>query len=347
MRWRNALPVGALVALGSALLRAAPPAAAEGGGPPTEPAAVEGASATGGAPLARGDHRLHLDHGGRRRSYLVHVPPQAAAGRPLPVVLSFHGGGSSAEGLRRFSRTDAVADREGFLLVYPDGTGPLADRLLTWNAGTCCGRAVAQQVDDVGFSLALLDHLAARAPVDRSRIYATGMSNGAMMAYRLAAEASDRIAAVAGVAGGMALVRFAPARPMPVLHLHSVDDPRALYDGGLGPPFPLSGSRVMHPPVEEMLARWTAHNGCSDGARTEATLRGRPGSAAAHHTATRLVWAPCREGVEVVLWRLTGAGHVWPGGPTDFPRLLGEATDVIDADEELWRFFSRFRLGSR
>jgi polyhydroxybutyrate depolymerase len=353
MRCAIALTLGAL-AVGAALARAAGPGALAGMWPPagSQAAAGIGSLAEAGAgapddgarPLASGDHRLHLDHDGRQRSYLVHVPPRAAAGKPLPVVLSFHGGGGSAAGHQRFSRTDAVADREGFLAVYPDGTGRFEDRLLTWNAGTCCGRSVVEQVDDVGFALAVLDHLAARAAVDPARVYATGMSNGSMMAYRLAAEAADRIAAVAGVAGSMVLVRFSPSRPVPVLHIHSVDDPRALYGGGLGPPFPLSGVRVLHPAVEEMLARWTAADGCPETPGVEPTLHGRPDTAAAGHTATRLTWAPCREGSEVAHWKLTGAGHVWPGGPRDLPRLLGAASDVIDADEEIWRFFARYRL---
>ena len=108
----------------------------------------------------------------------------------------------------------------------------------------------------MGFVLALLDDLAARTPVDRARIYATGLSNGSMMAYRLAAEASGRVAAVAGVAGAMTLPRFSPARPVPVMHIHSVDDGRALYDGGLGPAFPFTDTRVLHNSVDAMLGQW-------------------------------------------------------------------------------------------
>ena len=153
------------------------------------------------AALAPGDHRVTLQHGGRQRSYIVHVPPAAREGRPLPVVLNFHGGGGNAEAQQKYSRMDALADAEGFLVVYPDGTGRMADKLLTWNAGTCCAYSVTNNVDDVGFTLALLADLEARQPVDRRRVYATGLSNGAMMAWRLAVEASDRIAAIAPVAG--------------------------------------------------------------------------------------------------------------------------------------------------
>lgn len=145
-----------------------------------------------GAALGAGDYRFFLAHQGLRRSYLVHVPPQAAAGAPLPVVINFHGGGSNAAVQKAYTRMDRAADRDGYVAVYPNGTGGIGGRFLTWNAGTCCGSAAASGIDDVGFALAVLDDLGRRTPVDSSRIYATGLSNGSMMAYRLAAEAPRR-----------------------------------------------------------------------------------------------------------------------------------------------------------
>jgi polyhydroxybutyrate depolymerase len=243
---------------------------------------------------------------------------------------------------------DAVADREGFLAVYPNGTGRLADRLLTWNAGTCCGYARDQHVDDVGFVRALLQRLDGLLPIDRARVYATGLSNGAMMAYRLAVEAPDSIAAVAPVAGGMVVEGDLPSRAVPLMHIHSVDDPRAPYGGGLGPPFPLTTVRVEHQDINRVIRRWAGHDGCPAEPAVAARLRGRKGSPEAGHTATKYVYAPCREGAEVVLWKLTGAGHVWPGGQRDYlPRLLGPGTRIIDANVEMWRFFSRFSLAGQ
>lgn len=100
---------------------------------------------------------------------------------------------------------DRLADRESFIAVYPNGNGRFGKRLLTWNAGTCCAYLVINNVDDVGFVRALVATLAEKVPIDRRRVYATGLSNGAMMSHRLAAEAADLIAAVAPVAGGMVL----------------------------------------------------------------------------------------------------------------------------------------------
>ena len=131
------------------------------------------------------------------------MPPRAIDRRDLPVIINFHGGGDHGANERKYSLMDRLADRETFIAVYPNGTGRLSARLLTWNAGTCCGYAALNRVDDVGFTRALIGKLAESVSMDRRRIYATGLSNGAMMSYRLAAEAGDLIAAVAPVAGGM------------------------------------------------------------------------------------------------------------------------------------------------
>ena len=276
--------------------------------------------------LLPGNHTIALQD----RAYIVHVPPGAGA-KPLPVVVNLHGGGGNAENQQRYSGMDRVADREHFIVVYPEGTGRLR-RMLVWNAGTCCG---ASGADDVGFIRAVIDDVAKRIPIDRKRIFATGMSNGAMMSYRLAAEAPDLVSAIAPVAGSMVLVRFHPTKPVSIMHIHSVDDPRALYDGGLGPPFPMTNSRVLHPPVEQQLAKWIAYDGC----RATPTVAKR--LAGDGNTATKLVYGPCTSGAEVILWKLTGSGHVWPGSSKHFERLLGKPTNLFDASEEIWAFFSR------
>lgn len=308
------------------------------------------AAAPAGA-QAGGDLERQLDWQGRTRSYVVHVPPRGSPGQssgPLPVLLAFHGGGGDAHGFQRYAGLDAVADREGFVVVYPAGTGRFAPRLLTWNAGACCGYAHEHDVDDVGFSLALLDALAGEIDVDAARVYATGHSNGAMMAYRLAAQASGRLAALVAVAGATPLEGFAPAQPVAVLHVHSVDDPRALYAGGLGPPFPLTRIRSLHESVDAQLARWARRNGCAAQGHVVERRVAPQGRRDAGHTATKLSFAPCASGMDVELWRLSGAGHGWPGGRIRLPeRIMGPETEVIDAAEEIWAFVSRFARGAR
>ena len=289
--------------------------------------------------LPTGDHSFTLQHGGRRRSYIVHVPREGA-NRARPVVIAFHGGGGEAEGFKAYAGLDDVADREGFTVVYPNGSGLLPRRLLTWNAGDCCGYAMNQRIDDVGFAVAVLDDLARRAPIDPRRVYATGHSNGAMMAYRLGAERANRIAAIVPVAGAISVTRFMPDRPVAVLAIHSVDDPRALYDGGLGPPFPGTTVRSSHRPATEGLEKWRRQNRCSAATRIADTRTGRSG--AQPQTAMLLEWQGCLSAAPVAHWKLTGVGHGWPGSdPRGRDEIIGTPTALIDAAEELWRFVSR------
>ncbi len=310
-------------------------------------AACNGARRPGGsAPALRpGDQEHTLRHDGRLRRYILHVPPAVTAGRPLPVVLAFHGGGGEAEGFQAYAGLDAVADREGFLVVYPYGNGLLPRRLLTWNAGECCGWAMDRDTDDVGFAIAVLDDVAGRVPLDARRVYATGHSNGAMMAYRLAAERADRIAAIVPVAGAYSLERFAPSRPVAVLHIHSVDDTRALYEGGIGPPFPLSNVRSSHRPVTQGLDRWRRNNGCDAEPAVTAERRGTAGGATAGQTATLIEWEGCASGGSVAHWKMTGVGHSWPGssGAAWLEDLIGPSTTLVDAAEEAWRFVAPIR----
>jgi polyhydroxybutyrate depolymerase len=157
------------------------------------------AGAAGTKQLPPGDQQFTIDFDGSAREYLVHVPAGAEPGKRLPVVFNFHGGGSDAPAQKAYSQMDATADRHGFVVVYPQGVPPAPGQqsLRTWKAGKCCGPAKRTSADDVGFTFAVLDDLARRTPVDKRRVNATGISNGGMMAYRLAADASKRVAAVA------------------------------------------------------------------------------------------------------------------------------------------------------
>lgn len=306
--------------------------------------ALASALAAGAAPAATlppGDHALTLDTAGGVRYYQVHLPASARA--PTPIVLVFHGGGSRGSAMKRYSRLDALADTEGFATVYPDGSGQLERLILTWNAGFCCGYARRMAVDDVGFVARLLDELEGELAVDRRRVYATGFSNGAMLVHRLALELPDRLAAVAPVAGALLPPGdTAPAQPVPLLHVHSVDDPRAPYDGGLGPPSPVTEVRTPHPAVSDVLARWAEIEGCSGGPELTASRRDSGG-----HRAEHWVWSGCARGAALEHWKLFGPGHVWPGASPFTPSVYGEATRILDVNRAIWDFFERFTLASR
>lgn len=297
-----------------------------------------------GLPLSSGDHVIPLRHAGRDRSYVVHMPPRAVAG--LPLLLAFHGGGGHATQFKESAGLDRVADAEGFVVAYPNGTGPLPRRLLTWNAGdNCCGYAHSNDVDDVGFAAAVVEDLAQRARIDRSRVYATGHSNGAILSHRIAAERPSLVAAVAPVAGSLDLAGFAPAVAVAVMQIHSVDDPRALYAGGLGPPFPGTNNRVQHQGVQQGIDRWIAANGCASSPDTVEVRRGSGGNPPVPQQAVHLVWRGCRHGGVVSHWRLSGSGHGWPGDPQPAggESLVGPQTSLLDAADEVWRFVSQFR----
>jgi len=296
-------------------------------------------------PLEPGDYSFSLHYRGIDRTWLVHMPPQAANHQPLPMVLNFHGAGSNGKQEEHYSRMDAAADRDGFIAVYPNGTGRLANHY-TWNAGTCCGYAMFHQVDDVGFVKALIDWMAARTPIDRRRVYATGISNGGMMSYRLAAQASDYIAAIAPVAASMTTGKISAGHPMPIMAFNSVDDPILRYSGGYGRQVSsLFDRNLGNPGVEQGLARWREADGCPDQAQIAPEISGKDGSRNKGITATRYTWGPCRADTEIVLWKFTGSGHVWPGGIQNrLVAFLGRGTDLIDANEEMWKFFSRFAL---
>ena len=182
--------------------------------------------------LAPGDRTRNLKVDGRDRSYLVHVPAKYDGKTPSPVVFALHGAAMNGPMMAAFCGLNKKADEAGFIAVYPSGTG--MGIFLTWNAGGIIGK---DRADDVAFIRALLDDLGSVVKVDPKRVYATGMSNGGMMCYLLAAELSDRIAAVAPVAGTMAIEKANPKRPVPVIHFHGTADTFVPFNGpGKGTP---------------------------------------------------------------------------------------------------------------
>lgn len=273
--------------------------------------------------------------GDRIRSAVVVAPVAAPPAAGWPLVLAFHGGQSHPEMMRRFSGLDALAAASRAVVVYPAGTGS-REELLTWNGGNCCGEAREQASDDVAFARAIVADAACRLSIDPRRVHATGMSNGAMMAYRVAAEAADLVASIAPVAGPLALESIAPVRPVPVLHFHGSLDQFTPLDGGVGR---RSVTRVSHRPVLDGLLDWVRADGCP-----EVPLREPIPCPDAGLAIERLTWGPGDGGSEVVFYRIDGGGHVWPGRTPD-SFLLGPAVPSLDATEIIWRFFEKHPRG--
>jgi polyhydroxybutyrate depolymerase len=284
-------------------------------------------------PLTPGDHTRKLTVDERERNYLVHVPPKYKADAPTPVVLVFHGGGSNADQMMRYSGMNDKADAETFIAVYPNGTGPLDRILLTFNGGNCCGSAVNNDVDDVEFTGALLDDLATVANVNAKRVFSTGLSNGGIMSYRLASELSDRIAAIAPVGGTMGSETCKPSRPVPVMHFHGTEDKFVPYDGGRGS---RTLPKLRFQSVEHTMDAWAKADGCA----AEPKVTHLPDTADDGMTVERHDYGACKDGAEVVLIKIVGGGHTWPGRdlPVDF---LGKSTRDISANDMMWEFFQR------
>ncbi len=209
----------------------------------------------------------------------------------------------------------AAADKERFLAVYPRGTG----RLPTWNSGACCGYALENRVDDAGFLGALIDRLERDYTVDPRRIFATGISNGGMMSYRLASELAGKIAAIAPVEGAQDLA-CRPSNPVSVIIFHGTADRLVPFEGGTTP-FQVSPRRS-DTSVSSSVAFWVKQDGCSPTPQREE-------SAAVHIES----YSGCRDGAAVALYAIQGGRHIWPG-----TRFSGNAVPATDL---MWSFFAR------
>lgn len=276
---------------------------------------------------------------GRDRWYSGHVTEQWDGASPLPLIVAIHGATSNPRLMERFSGLSDKADQAGFLVVYPAGTGNLPN-VLTWNGGICCGYAVKHQIDDVAWLDRMLDDALGWLPVDPERIYFAGMSNGAHMTYRYAAERPQRLAAIACVGGPMA----APfpttlSKPVPLIHIHGVDDEFAAYEGGRGPKSLFAEGL---PSVAETIAAWVRANGLADEPRFEAF----PDAVGDGTSIERRLWGPNSAGAEVILYTIIGGGHTWPGQPP-LPLSLGKSSANMNANDAIWAFFERHRRSGR
>ncbi|CAF0699217.1 extracellular catalytic domain type 1 short-chain-length polyhydroxyalkanoate depolymerase [Candidatus Methylacidithermus pantelleriae] len=274
-----------------------------------------------------------LPYGGRIRSYILHLPPALSGQRLLPLVINLHGGGGNAISAIEQTGFNTEADRNGFIVVCPNGTGaphPLLNAMgrgefYTWNAGSCCGYAVQHQVDDVGYIRALIATLQKRYPIDRKRIYATGFSNGGMMAYRLACEMSDTFAAMGVVSGTLTDLCCRPVEPVPVIHFHGTADQNVPLLGGVGAK---SVDPTPKPPVLEAINFWIKHNGASE--QPQVTRFG---------SITKRVYVAASGRAEVVFYLIAGGGHAWPGGKRMLS-ILDKPTQELSATHLIWQFFA-------
>lgn len=266
--------------------------------------------------------------------YRLYVPARLVSAADVPLVISLHGGGTDAANHDVFTRLRLTAAAEGFALMTPDGYGQ------TWNAGTCCAPSSAFRIDHVGAIDAMLDDVATVIAVDDDRVFATGHSNGGMLAYRLACELSERIAAIAPNAAVMMdtdldttppteVYACQPTRPVPVLHIHGLADRCTPFEGGVSAGV-AGGTRKS---AAETIDFWVSNNRC-----TLAPLLASYSNGAARCEQYSL----CQAGANVELCTIEGAGHIWPGNgfsPAAGDACGGTGSDDLDANSYIWEFF--------
>ena len=291
--------------------------------------------------LSAGNHKLSIRVDGWIRRYVIHVPQGDQRNKSLPVVIMFHGGGGTAKEAMWETGWAEKAESEGFLAVFPEGTAPdpnrparFRDNPQTWNDGSRRLNigAVQREVADVPFVCRMIAELRATFNVDERRIYATGFSNGAGMAFRLARERSTVLAAVAPVAGSDWMENRRPRRPVPLLYITGTADPLNPIEGGeihIG-----RNSFGSKPVIREMIAKWAEINGCPTEPRVIYDKDGARGVAYG-----------CASETAVVFYLLNGHGHHWPGGRSHLPeRWAGKNATKLRATDVIWEFFKRNAL---
>ncbi|MGC9554758.1 MAG: extracellular catalytic domain type 1 short-chain-length polyhydroxyalkanoate depolymerase [Thermoplasmatota archaeon] len=292
------------------------------------------------SPPTNGSRRCHpgtslrfLVHDGRLRSYYLHLPPPGIQSQPLPLVIALHAGGSNAVDMMRTTNLSGLADRAGFAVVYPNGITRLNPWWRMWNGGYCCGVAYEKNVDDVGFIRSLVEEMSQQVAIDPQRIYVTGHSNGAIMAYRLASQLSHLVAAVAPVAGAIGgtasedsppYVIPPPRHPVSVIAFHGLLDENVPYHGGHGNHTWGTGTDLS---VNDSISFWVQHNGCRPVPTTTVSESGN---------IVVDTYSGGINGTEVVLYTIVNGGHGWPGSSRgDRP------TQEISATQLMWNFFTK------
>lgn len=247
---------------------------------------------------------------GLDRSYRVHLPSGFDESREYPMVLVLHAARGTARGFERQTGFNAIADERGFIVVYGEGTGWGGADVQVWNAGQCCGDAAAplENVDDVGYAREVVRQMSDFYRIDRDKVFVTGLSNGGMMAHRLACEASDVFRGIAAVAGTIQVEPCEPGEKLPVLIVHGTADTTVPYRGG--PSGTLSD--IVLKPVSQTFAEWAAREGCDGDLITTADKN-----------VDLVTYQRCDQRVQLL--RINGGGHEWPSGTaqivTDFFQL--------------------------
>ena len=281
--------------------------------------------------FAHASEQLTLSIGGLARTCVLHIPPGLDAQTPAPLVLVLHGGGGHGAGMENFTHFSGLADREHFIVAYPDGVDH------NWNDGRDNPRAspAHNKIDELAFFDALIAEIGRRHPLDARRIYVTGISNGGFMSFTLAARRAGIFAAVAPVSSGIAnpiAADFAPVAPVSLLILQGTADPIVPYAGG-----EVLKDHGRFIPTDDAVKFWLKADACApDPVRAE--LPDRDPTDGCH--VTTFTWINSKNNITVCLYRIEGGGHAWPGGSQYLlARVIGRVCRDFDATETIWAFF--------
>ncbi len=286
------------------------------------------------SPPKPGTFTLEIKSGGFERIAHIHIPRNYAAETKPHLVLAFHGAGGSGEMMLERNGWAKKADEEGFLVAAPTGL-PARPRLAAdfrtnpqvWNSGQLNPWSPRTLVDDVQFADDLLDELKNRIPYDEKHVFVTGHSNGAGMTFRLGAELSARVAALAPVAGMMAMKAPKPARPLPTLYIIGTRDPLQPLEGG---EVTLPWGKRTNVPVTEYLIAWSEAIGCY----AEPKVLSDEGGV------KKVEYSSKEGGPTLTAIYIEGHGHEWPGGRSGLPaRMIGPTTNKLNATDVIWDFF--------
>lgn len=285
-----------------------------------------------------GDYLRSLQHDGLTRTYRIHVPKHYRASKSVPLVLAFHGGGGDMNYMANDEYYGLIskAEAEGFVVVFPNGYSKFkSGKFATWNAGSCCADARDKNIDDVGFVRKIIDRVTRELNINRQMIFATGMSNGGMMSYRLACEMVDTFAAIAAVAGTDGTLNCQPQKPGSILHIHAKNDDRVLFNGGAGKKFRDESKVTDFVSVPDTIAKWVKLNRCNT---TPQLLLTKPGAYCERYS-------QCESGVAVQLCVTDIGGHSWPGGVKR--RGSEPPSQVISANDVMWEFFTEVKTSAK
>lgn len=283
-------------------------------------------------PSEAGERVIELASGGRTRRYLLHVPPSGASQANRPLVISLHGAGGSAAYMAKRTGFSALADREGFVVAYPDGIDH------RWNDGHDPDSPLAKSgIDDVGFLLDVSADVARRTRIDPARVYMNGMSNGAFMTSRFACAHADRVAAIGLVVGTMGPEQGAHctfSAPVSVIGFMGTRDPIVPYEGGDVRLGPVVRGRTLS--AAEAFRVYSTLDGCAPSHREDVPDRDPRDGSRAHVDVSS-----CARGTRVELYSFEGAGHTWPGGEQYMASsVVGTVNRDVDASATMWAFFT-------